>query len=83
MMILNREYFLTFIVDVLGGMKTTTRPSNIMKTVAGAAERILGTKQFLPENLHEYMIEKQHMNSSQMTRCGSMEEFNVDVDAGE
>lgn len=53
--ILSREKFLAFIVDVLVGAQASVKRSDTIKIVVKAAERFLGVNQFLPEQLHEYM----------------------------
>lgn len=73
MLVLSRDAFLAFITDVLVGAKSTMKRSDMIKIVVGAAERFLGVSQLSPEKLHEYMTEKQHLDSSQLVRPDSME----------
>ena len=73
MLVFSRDAFLAFIADVLVGAKSVTRRSDVIKAVVGAADRFLGVRQISPEKLHEYMSEKQHLESSQMSRSDGME----------
>jgi len=49
--------------------------------VVGAAERYLSIKQ-LPEKLHQYMMESQQMDRSQVSKTNSMEDVS-EVDDGD
>lgn len=59
MLVLSKESFLSFVVDVLVAAKhifssKTANRSDIIREVVGAAERFLGAKQ-VPEELHQHM----------------------------
>lgn len=53
----------------------------MIKVVVGAAERFLDIKQISPEKLHEYMTDKQSLNTSQLSGSESTEELYVDEEA--
>lgn len=81
MLLMTKESFLAFVVDVLVGARTTTKRSDMIKVVVGAAERFLDIKQISPEKLHEYMTDKQSLNTSQLSGSESTEELYVDEEA--
>lgn len=64
-LLLQKESLLAFIVDVLVATKSKEKRSDVIKLVVSAAERFLGTRNFLPERLHGYMKEKQSMPEPQ------------------
>lgn len=72
-LIFSKESFLSFVSDVLVGTKKAANRSDVIRLVVGAAERYLSIKQ-LPEKLHQYMMESQCINRSQMLKASSMED---------
>lgn len=77
MLIFNKESFLVFVTDVLVGAQKAANRSDISRLVVGAAKMFLGTKQ-QPEKLHQYMIENQGMDMSQLMRTSSLEDASDD-----
>lgn len=73
MLIFSKESFLSFVTDVLVGTKKATNRSDVIRLVVGAAERYLSIKQ-LPEKLHQYMMESQCIDRSQLLKTSSMED---------
>jgi len=81
MLIFSKESFLSFVSDVLVGAKKAANRSDVIRLVVGAAERYLSIKQ-LPEKLHQYMMESQQMDRSQVSKTNSMEDVS-EVDDGD
>lgn len=87
MLIMSKESFLSFMVDVLVAAKRifaskTANRSDFIREVVGAAERFLGTKQ-VPEKLHQHMSEVQDRTERQRKDSEEEEDANIADDVGD
>ena len=85
MLIMSKESFLSFVVEVLAAAKKvfareTSNNSDLVREVVGAADRFLGVKQ-VPEELHEYFSEGRRREQRQREQHDGEEDITDDVES--